>query len=601
MNRKQRIIVSITGIFIVLLALVGLTYAYFLTRITGNSNDKSIEITTANLSVTYNDDMDGDGEPDALMVFENIIPSNTTTYTKTFKVENTGNATATYSVVLDNMVNEFERNQDLKYTLTRDGVEGNVAEGNLVVGTKQILIPKVEIEDDRIHTYTLTLKYIDPGIDQSIDMGKELSFKVNIDAEQNSWDNPKSGTLLAAIKENKGRYLVVDNMVTLPNLDATMDNCDNGYLFGHSYTMDPNTGKFSINDLEIKDKYEVATAYNMFSASAEMVCASSDETENIEMMQNLTTIYKIEAMGINLPSDNIITLNGVHELTTTREETTIGEPLTIPGRDIPLENEAVLAEAEDDYGISHYFRGNVTNNYVNFNNMCWRIVRIQGDGSIKLIMVDSKNTCDSPNLKIFGTPNNYINAYFSGSTNSPHNLKFTETEADDTLETWFSNTISAENKEKLTLTDWCNDVSIYSVDEKDNNIVITNGFSRLDDKTTATPTLKCNMTGLNNSKAIRYNSKIALITADEIAFTDIRPENYSSDLFTMTPRHTRYTKDGPWGDYEVNLFRGVQKGGSDILSYLPQTIAYGLFPTITLNNNIKVISGTGYIDNPYVI
>ena len=55
MNRRQKIIVSITGIFIVLLALVGLTYAYFLTRITGNKNEKSISVTTANLELVYGD------------------------------------------------------------------------------------------------------------------------------------------------------------------------------------------------------------------------------------------------------------------------------------------------------------------------------------------------------------------------------------------------------------------------------------------------------------------------------------------------------------------------------------------------------------------
>ena len=55
MNRKQKIIVSVTGIFIVLLILVGLTYAYFLTRIQGNTNTKSISVTTADLKLTYGD------------------------------------------------------------------------------------------------------------------------------------------------------------------------------------------------------------------------------------------------------------------------------------------------------------------------------------------------------------------------------------------------------------------------------------------------------------------------------------------------------------------------------------------------------------------
>ena len=55
MNRRQKIIVSVTGIFLVLLILVGLTYAYFLTRINGNENTTSIGVTTANLELTYGD------------------------------------------------------------------------------------------------------------------------------------------------------------------------------------------------------------------------------------------------------------------------------------------------------------------------------------------------------------------------------------------------------------------------------------------------------------------------------------------------------------------------------------------------------------------
>ena len=40
MNNTQKIIVSGVGITIVLLTLLGLTYAYFLTRIQGNTNEK---------------------------------------------------------------------------------------------------------------------------------------------------------------------------------------------------------------------------------------------------------------------------------------------------------------------------------------------------------------------------------------------------------------------------------------------------------------------------------------------------------------------------------------------------------------------------------
>lgn len=44
----------------------------------------------------------------------------------------------------------------------------------------------------------------------------------------------------------------------------------------------------------------------------------------------------------------------------------------------------------DDLGKTYYFRGNVNNNYVRFANLNWRIVRINGDGSIRLIYDDER-------------------------------------------------------------------------------------------------------------------------------------------------------------------------------------------------------------------
>ncbi|PWL43683.1 MAG: hypothetical protein DBY43_01900, partial [Clostridiaceae bacterium] len=51
-------------------------------------------------------------------------------------------------------------------------------------------------------------------------------------------------------------------------------------------------------------------------------------------------------------------------------------PITTPGAAISTASEAELASTEDDYGTSYYFRGAVKNNYVEFANKCWRIVRV---------------------------------------------------------------------------------------------------------------------------------------------------------------------------------------------------------------------------------
>ena len=44
-----------------------------------------------------------------------------------------------------------------------------------------------------------------------------------------------------------------------------------------------------------------------------------------------------------------------------------------------------ICSAEDAYGTSYYYRGNVTNNYVKFAGFYWRIIRINGDGTVRVI------------------------------------------------------------------------------------------------------------------------------------------------------------------------------------------------------------------------
>ncbi len=49
------------------------------------------------------------------------------------------------------------------------------------------------------------------------------------------------------------------------------------------------------------------------------------------------------------------------------------------------ESKSLLCKGEDDDGDTYYFRGVVTNNWVRMGNTYWRIIRINGDGTIRLI------------------------------------------------------------------------------------------------------------------------------------------------------------------------------------------------------------------------
>ncbi len=51
--RKGRIIIAIIGIFIVLFAILGFTYAYFIANITGNNSTKSVVVNAGYLQIDY--------------------------------------------------------------------------------------------------------------------------------------------------------------------------------------------------------------------------------------------------------------------------------------------------------------------------------------------------------------------------------------------------------------------------------------------------------------------------------------------------------------------------------------------------------------------
>lgn len=85
---------------------------------------------------------------------------------------------------------------------------------------------------------------------------------------------------------------------------------------------------------------------------------------------------------------------------------TISSPSTTPGTKASSSTESILARASDDYGTSYYFRGAVTNNYVEYANMCFRIVRITGNGAVKLTLYNYNGLTDSNTVPSSTTPCN---------------------------------------------------------------------------------------------------------------------------------------------------------------------------------------------------
>jgi len=183
---KIFIMTIIIGAFMMLL---GTTYAYFQVRIIENKNEKSIEVTSKILEVTYSDGTaEFTGSKDGY-----IFPGEI--FKKYWSVENTGDDIANFDIVLRNITNTFERNQDWTYKLgivsdtNNDGLINSLDTVNYLT-ENPIQFPnsseKVTNYQNRTlaynakETYILIVEYANSEEDQTIDMNKELTATIDI-------------------------------------------------------------------------------------------------------------------------------------------------------------------------------------------------------------------------------------------------------------------------------------------------------------------------------------------------------------------------------------------------------------------------------------
>ena len=639
MNRKQKIIVSITGIFIVLLALIGLTYAYFLTQITGNGNPKSISVTTADLRLVY-DDLDdqyviGEGE---------LIEPDTIFETKTFTVTNTGNEIIdAYAVVLENVritdattgkattlgvsgqrkIDGKDNDFDLVITCKdQNGNDCNGYDGVLPEESKILVTNSINPKD--VHTYSATLTYLETNDNQSSDMNKNITGKFNIIDTKDTADiegtvtntngelyyvQTNSTKRISGI-DSTGKYKVMGleagtHTIKLCERHATLsdeeDNCSKPVLTREIKikTGDTPSGNDASNTITIKKGYRIAN----------IEIDASSKTTTIGESVLYTIPYKEGTLSYTILSN---------ALNATGTSTIFSEPLSEIGSS-NLENERVLAETIDDEGPSYYFRGNVIDNYVTFANMCWRIVRTEGDGAVKLILEDVNEPCSSTMDGNWEAGNGtygmkgYENDAFPDYQNS---IK-------KSLEKWFeSNQTLLSVQEKVKDDTWC--ISNFKYDRNGNLI---------DEGTTSAQfiisnpdrTLRCFASGEVEGETDTY--KLGGLTYDEVRFAGISSgdNNYlindwyrnNSDYWTSFTLITPIWYDdyagwsnnyGQAGFYAITNYNGDLN--YEFFEYYMPDEPYGhsLRPVLSLTKNqsattkpVDTNGAPGTIGNPYII
>lgn len=306
----------------------------------------------------------------------------------------------------------------------------------------------------------------------------------------------------------------------------------------------------SSNNLDITNTLKSDIIYNQ-------VAIASNETVNYKM--NFTSSDSEKYSGVikiglrtneeNSFADVILTDNNI----SSANITAFGESATL---------DEGLLESQDGLGVAYYFRGASLNNNVSFAGYNWKIVKINGDGSVKLVL---DGIIDE------------LSSYYVDSSS------FNESTIKSVLESWYE-TYLTEYSSYIAYYKYCNDTVFEA------NSTTYMAYSRI--VTNKIPTFVC----LGNSE----NGKIGLLTADEVVMAGGSVNaNESYYLYNPAIETAYYTMTNAQAMDEVFYPFIVDTDGS--LDYNTNgTLVRGVRPVINIIKTAKV-TGSGTVDDPYQI
>ena len=396
-----------------------------------------------------------------------------------------------------------------------------------------------------------------------------------------------------------------------PNIDENQ-NSDIGGTFTGEVTIEQNDaspditiiGTYIEEDGEYKETnsipsegYELNTEQSTCSNNATVGWDSENSrvyVENLNTSGTECTLYYDEATL--LLREEILANNG--------------GATTIEGKGAPnFANIATTDEgmyaAEDDLGTSYYFRGAVPDNYVQFAGYYWRIIRINGDDSIRIIYdgTTAHANGESSSDRQTGTSsyNNLVNySYYVGYTYQ-ENAQRPSTQNEGTastikgvLDSWYSTNIAGKGLDDKVVSSpgFCNDRNTANGDSwvSSGTIFDYAAYERLN--ANKTPTLECN----NNIDW--YITKIGLISIDEVAMAGGVYGTNNASYYLYTGQFYWTISPCYFSGGTAYVF-SVNSAGTFNGHFVNDTIA--VRPVLNLSADVTVSSGDGTMNNPYVV
>ena len=423
---------------------------------------------------------------------------------------------------------------------------------------------------------------------------KEITLEVKGNGGTNNYSEEKNfnyDSLWTAKDDTnkKGPKKVLVSSVTIENSSANTPTVQNFTFTGRYYNL-------SLNQKQLINKSFTGKIY-----AESKGCVTKEVTASDKILANNGGAESIEAKG-------------------TPTFTTVATT-----------NEGMYA-TEDDYTAttgmkSYYFRGAVDNNWLKFGEVdgkpiYWRIIRINGDGSIRLIYTGTTAPTESQKVVMTGTGTQISTSKFNSSYNSSEYVGYkyeigkqhglaNDSTIKLALENWYKTTTLYTNETTSKLvadTPFCYDRTASTSDNGTYGEISNwsstgtpyyyGSYGRTSGNNTG-PSLKCTNELDKYSVANRTLSyPVGLITADEIVLA-------GAEMYGGNSSYYLYTGQSYWSG-SPSAFIG-NDGGSLVFNVVSGNFvinsvndSYGVRSAISLSSEAK-LSGDGTWNNPYTV
>ena len=564
---KKRIIILVVSLIIITGIIIGVSYAFFST---GGKQETANTFTSGCLNISLTD-------ASASINLNNIYPITDiegldgTSYD--FTITNTCNTDANYEINLEslNQVSNSLSADYLKVSLSSDTV-GNVIS---ILSDNTSVTPEIDNAYEAYNLYTGTLKAsetktyhlklwldYDATVEQAANKVYESKINVVANPEIQVVDTQEatfelSDKILTSNLTNNvtsATYCTTTDNICTPNTSANISN--------NSYTV----------ELESNENNQmVCTRLN---GTSKIICSNPLEISPTYLAEVIKG-YNQSTRTFPLTTSSTVT------------ETTTG---TI--------YKSANSNQYDNDGEVYYFAGNPTDNWVKWAGFYWRIIRINGNGSIRMIYqgTSANTTGTGTQLQTSAFNSSYDRSEYVGLkyTSGQQHGQNTNSTIMGVLETWYNSKLASYADDIDTNVGFCSDrnmASGYSWSSQPSSAIYYAAYGRLvQSSSNVNPSYKCS----NTSDILKI--PIGLITADEVVMAGLSWNGSTTSNYLYTGQH--YWTMSPYY-FGASVFAVYSSGylrWSNVNNAAP-----GVRPVVNLKADTIISSGDGTSSNPYVV